>query len=239
MAMRMFGMKSAGAATAVLLAFATMALPGRLMAQGTASVHGRVLNPAGMALTTGEVRLTTEKNPNGPNVKFQYAFPIDGTGNFKGAEIKPGSYIAVVFQQGVSVDFMPTSLAAGDDKTVDFDMSRKEYIDKMSPADREALEEYKKNAAATMAANAKIENLNGLLNTARADTKAGNFDGAIKAMTDATAAKPDEAILWERSGEGGTRRQGHRRLASRQVRRRPDLVPEGAGRERESSQAEP
>jgi tetratricopeptide (TPR) repeat protein len=201
MAMKIFGIKVAGATTAALLALATMAQPVRLAAQGTASIHGRVLNPAGMALTAGEVRLTTNKSPSGPNVKFEYSFPIDGSGNYKGTDIKPGSYIAAVFQQGLSVDFMPAPLDAGEDKTIDFDMSRKEYIDKMSPADREALEEYKKNAAATMAANAKIENLNALLNTARADTKAGNFDGAIKAMTDATAAKPDEAILWEALGD--------------------------------------
>ena len=31
-------------------------------------------------------------------------------------------------------------------------MTRKEYIDKMSPADREALEEFKKKNAETMAA---------------------------------------------------------------------------------------
>ena len=52
-----------------------------------------------------------------------------------------------------------------------------------------------------MAANAKISNLNNLLNQARVDTKAGNFDTAIKAMTDATTAKPDEAILWEALGD--------------------------------------
>ncbi len=35
------------------------------------------------------------------------------------------------------------------------------------------------------AANSKIANLNALLTQARADTKAGNYDAAIKAMTDA------------------------------------------------------
>ena len=80
-------------------------------------------------------------------------------------------------------------------------MTRKEYIDKMSPADRAALEEYKKNASATIAANQKIGNLNALLKSARAATAAGNFDEAVKNMTDATTAKPDEPILWETLGD--------------------------------------
>jgi tetratricopeptide (TPR) repeat protein len=96
---------------------------------------------------------------------------------------------------------MPAQIAAGADQQVDFDMTRKEYIDKMSPADKANLEEYKKNTAATMAQNAKITNLNNLLKSARADTAAGNYDSAVKAMTDATTAKPDEPILWETLGD--------------------------------------
>lgn len=170
------------------------------MAQGTATIHGHVINPAGVPLATGEVRLTTDKNPNTVK-KFDYTFPIDASGNYKGADIKPGSYTAGVYQNNNSVDFMPAQLAAGEDKDVDFDMTRKEYTDKMSPADKQALAEYKKRNAEATAANSKIANLNGLLKSARAATQAGNFDVAVKAMTDATAAKPDEPILWETLGD--------------------------------------
>jgi tetratricopeptide (TPR) repeat protein len=145
--------------------------------------------------------LTTEKNPNSPNAKFDYTFPIDGNGEYKGSGIKPGNYTAVALQEGKHVDFMPAQIAAGADQEVNFDMTRKEYIDKMSPADKANLEEYKKNAAATTAQNAKITNLNNLLKSARADTAAGNYDAAAKAMTDATTAKPDEPILWETLGD--------------------------------------
>ncbi|MDP9051875.1 MAG: hypothetical protein M3O31_14325 [Acidobacteriota bacterium] len=200
--MKILGIRLAAAAAASFLGLAIMAQPAHLMAQGTASIHGHVQNAAGMAVTNAEVRLTTEKNPSSPTAKFEYTFPIDANGDFKGTGIKPGSYIALVFQQGRSIDFQPQmSLAAADDKVVDFDMTRKEYIDKMSPADRAALEEYKKNAAATLAANSKIGNLNALLKSARAANAAGKYDEAIKDMTDATAAKPDEAILWDTLGD--------------------------------------
>ncbi|HEY4380213.1 MAG TPA: tetratricopeptide repeat protein [Acidobacteriaceae bacterium] len=198
--MKIFGIQIAGAIAAGFLGLATMAQPGQLLAQTNANVHGHAQNPAGMPLTAGEVRLTTEKNPSSPTTKWDFTFPLDGSGNYKG-EVKAGSYIGAVFQQGHSIDFMPVTIAAGEDKTLDFDMTRKEYVDKMSPADREALEEYKKKNAEVSAANAKIGNLNNLLKEARADSSSGNYDGAIKAMTDATTAKPDEPILWETLGD--------------------------------------
>jgi tetratricopeptide (TPR) repeat protein len=79
---------------------------------------------------------------------------------------------------------------------VNFDMSRKEYIDKMTPEEKKALEDYKKQVATQLAANSKIQNLNAMLTQARTDTKAGNYDAAITAMKSATTTKPDEAILW-------------------------------------------
>jgi tetratricopeptide (TPR) repeat protein len=198
--MKILGIQIAGAVAAGFLGLVTMAQPARLLAQTNANVHGHVQNPAGMPLTTGEVRLTTDKNPSSATAKFEFTFPIDASGNFKG-EVKAGSYIGGVFQQGHTIDFLPVAIAAGEDKALDFDMTRKEYLDKMTPADREALEEYKKKNAEVTAANGKIGNLNNLLNTARTDTKAGNFADAIKAMTDATTAKPDEPILWETLGD--------------------------------------
>jgi tetratricopeptide (TPR) repeat protein len=197
--MKILGMRVAGALAASFLGLVTLAQPARLMAQAT--VHGHAQNAAGMPVTEGEVRFTTEKNPSAPNAKFEYVFPLDASGNYKGTIDKPGTYTGAVFVQGHTVDFMPAPIAAGEDKTIDFDMTRKEYIDKMSPADRTALEEYKKNAAATLAANAKIGNLNNLLKSARAANAAGNFDEAAKSMTDATAAKPDEPILWDTLGD--------------------------------------
>ena len=199
--MKIFGVRISAALAAGVFGLMALGQPGRLLAQANATIHGHVQNPAGMPLTTGEVRLTTDRNPNATNRKFDFTFPIDGSGNYKGADVKPGDYTAVVYQGNNSIDFMPAKLAAGEDKTLDFDMTRKDYIDKMSPADKAALEEFKKKNAETMAANAKIGNLNNLLKSARAATAAGNYDEAVKNMTDATAAKPDEPILWETLGD--------------------------------------
>ncbi|HXE08191.1 MAG TPA: tetratricopeptide repeat protein [Acidobacteriaceae bacterium] len=190
------------AVAAAFFGMLTVVMPASSQAQGAATVHGHVTNPAGLPLSNGDVRFTTDKNPSAPDAKFAYDFPLDGQGNYTGKIDKPGNYIGVVFQAGNHVDYSPqTAIAAGEDKTIDFDMSRKEYLDKMTPAEKEQLEEYKKQAAAAMAANSKIANLNAMLKQARADREAGNFDAAIKAMTDATTAKPDEPILWEELGD--------------------------------------
>lgn len=194
--MKTIGMRIAGSLAGCLMAFAAPGLPMQLLAQGSATIHGHVNDAAGMVVKDGEVRLSTDKNPSLPGAKFEYTFPLDVDGNYKGTVDKPGNYIAGVFTQGHGVDYLPAPIVAGQDKTLDFDMTRKEYIDKMSPAERDELEEVKKKNAEAMAANSKIENLNAMLKQARADTAAGNFDSAIKEMTDATTAKPDEPVLW-------------------------------------------
>jgi hypothetical protein len=252
--MKIEGMRIAGGLAACLLGLVTLAQPGRMMAQAaaaaTASIHGHVTSPLGQAIKEGDVRLTTDRSPNSSSHKWEYTFPLDANGDYKGTGIKPGNYLGVVFQNNSTVDFMPAQLAAGVDKTVDFDMSRKEYIDKMSPAEREQMEQTKKANAEIMAKNAKIENLNALLKQARADTAAGNYAPAIKAMTDATAAKPDEAILWDTLGDAQLGEAGAASNAAKAAKTTDasvpaklagggGLLPEGSRSECRSGQAQP
>ena len=202
--MKRIGLKVSSTLAAVLLVILAMALPSRSVAQtGTASIHGHVNNPVGQAITSGEVRLTTDRTADPKDMKYAYKFPIDSNGDYKGAEIAPGKYLVFVFQDNKTLDFTQDTVAFanGDDKTVNFDMSRPEYIKALPPDQQKQIEEYKKKNAEVSASNQKIQNLNTLLTQARADNKAGNYDAAIKAMQDATAAKPDEGILWITLGD--------------------------------------
>ena len=187
-----------GSLMAGLLMLGAMLQPARLLAQApAATIHGHVNNAAGQPVTKGDVKLTTDRTGDVKSRKFQYSFPIDANGDYKGTGIAPGNYVALVVQEDKSLDFMDNQdLKAGDDKTLNFDMSRPEYVEKMTPEERKSLEEFKKKNADIMAGNAKISNLNATLVQARADTKAGNFDAAITSMQQATQQKPDEAILW-------------------------------------------
>lgn len=167
-----------------------------------ASIHGHVNNAIGAPLTKGEVKLTQDRASEEKSRKYTNTFEIDASGNFKGTGIAPGSYLAVVFQDDKSIDYIDNvTFTAGEDHLLNFDMTRKEYLDKMTPEEKKQLEEFKKKNADVTQANAKIANLNALLTQARADTKAGNFEPAITAMQQATAAKPDEGILWVALGD--------------------------------------
>ena len=201
--MKIVRSKFAGVLSAVVLV-AWMITPAAVQAQAnaTAKIHGHVTSPIGAPLANSEVRLTTDKTPgNKPDRKYQYTFPVDASGNFTGDNVQPGDYVGIVFQQNKSLDFIPVTLKGGEDKVLDFDMTRKEFMDKLTPEEKKQLEEYKKSASAANAANAKIANLNGLLTQARNDTNAGNYEAAIKAMTDATTTKPDEPLLWLSLGD--------------------------------------
>lgn len=192
-----------GGLMAGLLTLAAMLQPARLGAQApTATIHGHVNNAAGQPVTKGDVKLTTDRASDAKSRKYQYTFPIDANGDYKGDNIAPGNYVAFVIQDDKSLDYLDNQdLKAGDNKTINFDMSRPEYIEKMTPEERKTLEEFKKKNADIVAGNAKIANLNASLVQARADTKAGNYDAAITSMQQATQQKPDEAILWIALGD--------------------------------------
>jgi len=199
--MERFGWKMSSGLAAGMLA-AAMLSPVNLMAQGTATIHGHVQNAAGQPVIKGDVKLTTDKTSEPAKRKYQYDFPLDASGDYKGADIAPGNYVAIVFQDDKSLDFNDSlELKASDDKVVNFDMTRPEYLSKMTPEEKKALEEFKKKNAEAVNANSKIANLNTTLTQARTDTKAGNFDAAITSMQNATQQKPDEAILWVALGD--------------------------------------
>ena len=181
------------------LLVATALLPGSLLAQTTASVHGHVNNAAGVALTSGQVKLTTDKTAEPKDRKYKNTFDIDANGDYKGSGIAPGDYLAIVsYEKTETVDYQLVTFKAGDDKVMNFDMTRKEYMDKMTPEERAAVEEYKKKHAADVAVGAKIANLNNVLKGVRADlaSKTPNFDSDVKQMQDAVAQKGDESVLW-------------------------------------------
>jgi tetratricopeptide (TPR) repeat protein len=204
--MKRIGLKtrkiSSTLAAALLVVLAAAQPSGSIAQTATASIHGHVNNPVGQPIANGEVRLSTDRSAAAADRKYQYKFPIDQNGDYKGSGIAPGNYVVFVFQEDKSLDYNESVVFAnGDDKTVNFDMSRPEYIKALPPEQQKQIEEYKKKNAEVVASNQKIQNLNALLTQARTDNKAGNYDAAITAMQQATTAKPDEGILWITLGD--------------------------------------
>jgi len=184
------------AATALaLLAF--VPATGALAQAAPGSIHGHVQNYGGLAVKSGEVRLTTDRSSDEKSRKYAYTFPVDAQGNFVGKDIKPDDYVLFYFDQGKSIDFLDhVVVKSGADTLADDDMTREEYIKHLTPEEKKQLEEFKKKNAEVMATNSKVANVNALLTKAREEMKANNFDAALTDMQQATAAKPDEPLLW-------------------------------------------
>lgn len=182
--------------TALLALLSPAAL---VLAQAPApgSIHGHVQNAAGMAQSTGEVKLTTDRNPDAKARKYQYTFPVDANGDFKGTDVAPGKYILFYIVKGDSVDFIDNvEIKSGVDTAQNDDMTREEFVKAMTPEAKKQIEEFKKQNAATMAANKAVGNMNALLTQARENEKAGKYDDAVTEMQQATQQGPTEAILW-------------------------------------------
>lgn len=163
-----------------------------------ASIHGSIQNPASQPVKEGVVKLTTDRTSQDDKTrKYQYTFPVDATGNYKGDGVAPGDYVLFYQVNDKTIDYVDhVVVKAGDNLTVNDDMTRPEYLSHLSPEDRKNIEEFKKKNEATTSANKTIGNLNAMLTKARDEEKANNFDAAVADMQQATTQKPDEAVLW-------------------------------------------
>ena len=157
-----------------------------------AKIHGHVQDPANAAIANAQVVLSTDgKTP-------LYTFTTDQNGDYKGEGIKPGTYFVTLFATpGKAVDrFDNVKFTSATDTLQDFDLSRAEYVNKLPPEQRKALEEAKKKNSEIMKENQNVGKLNELLKQARADNSQKKYDDAATLMQQATAMKPDAAVLW-------------------------------------------
>ena len=165
-------------------------------AQEVGKIHGHVQDPAGVAIGDGIVTLSTD---GGKTTK--YTFNTDASGDYKGDGIAPGTYTLSLRRPDTPPDkvldqFPEVKITAGADTTQDFDLTRPEYISKLTPEQKKVLEDLKTKNASVMKENATIKNLNADLLKAREDNKNKNFAEAEQLMLKDTQAKPDAAVLW-------------------------------------------
>lgn len=178
-----------------LLAVPSLA-PSLLAQDATGKIHGHAQDPVNVAISNTNVEVTTD----GTNAK--YTFKTDENGDYKGDGIAPGTYILVLMNtENKPIDqIRDVKVAAGADLAEDFDLSRADYVSKLSPEQKKQLEEVKQKNASATKENAVIKNLNGDLAKARDDNKNKNYADAEALMTKDTQAKPDAAVLWVELG---------------------------------------
>jgi tetratricopeptide (TPR) repeat protein len=190
---------------AVAMAAIVLATPAVAQGPVPASVHGHVNDAAGGLMAGAQVKFTTDKG-EAKDRKYPYSFDTDANGNYKATGIAPGDYLVVVFKGTVQADYQLITLKAGDDKTLDFDMTREEYMKALTPEERKNIEEFKKKNAAASSANAVIAKLNATLKTVRADLAAasptkGDVTADVASMKEAVGAKADVGLLWNAYGD--------------------------------------
>jgi tetratricopeptide (TPR) repeat protein len=220
-----------------LLAFALMpALAQQTPAPAAAGaamgkIHGHITNPTGQAQPGGEIGLSTD---GGATMKF--TFQVDDNGDYTG-EAPPGTYTVIYREKdtppGKMVDDLPNvKIIAGQDITANIDMSRPEYISKMTPEQQKQLEELRKQNASALQANKVIASLNADLKTVNQDVKDAEnarvtasqqlgsgatvpavdakateiqnakYTEIVSLMKKDTQLKPDEPLLWTELATG-------------------------------------
>ncbi|HEV2133755.1 MAG TPA: hypothetical protein VGR47_05780 [Terracidiphilus sp.] len=232
---RRFSLSLGLPAAAGLLAFALMPALAQQNAAApgaeTGKIHGSIINPTGQAQGGGEVALSSD---GGRTLK--YTFPVDDSGNYSG-EAPAGTYTLIYREKdtppGKMVDEIENvKIVAGQDTAVNDDMSRPEYISKMTPEQQKQLEDLKKQNASALEANKVIASLNADLKTVNADihdaenanqaaaqqlgsgatvpavaAKAAEIQNQkyteiVNLMQKDSQAKPDEPLLWAELGAG-------------------------------------
>jgi tetratricopeptide (TPR) repeat protein len=157
-------------------------------------IHGHLTSPTGATVTAGTVSLSTD---NGQTAK--YNFQVSASGDYEG-EALPGTYLIFFRAPDTPKDkivdqFDNVKIVAGQDTLQDFDMSRKEYVDKLSPEIRKQIEDVRKHNAEALKANEVIKNLNADIKTATQDLDDASQTAATAAAVKALgAASPKEDI---------------------------------------------
>lgn len=188
-----------------VLTLVTLPAGAQTGAAGSGKIHGQVLNPTGAPMTNGTVSLYAG-GMSSPTQEAKYTFPVDANGNYKGDDVAAGTYTVTYRQPDTPKDKVVDQIdnvkvVPGQDALQNLDMSRPDYIAKLTPEQRKALEEAKAKNAAALKENAQIKNLNADLNEARTDRANKNYQEAETLMQKDVAIKPDEPLLWVELGE--------------------------------------
>ena len=117
-------------------------------------IHGRVINPTGVSQSGGTVSLSTDGGAS-----LSYNFPVSAAGEYSG-QVAPAEYMVVYraadTPEGKIVDYIrEVEVTAGQDTAQDVDMSRQEFIDRLSPEQQKQIEDIRAANAAS-ATNSKI-----------------------------------------------------------------------------------
>jgi tetratricopeptide (TPR) repeat protein len=156
----------------------------------TGTIHGRVINPSGSPQKDGMVSLSVDGG-----VTLSYNFPVSPTGSYSG-QAPPGEY-TIVYRapdtpEGKIVDYISgVVIAAGQDTSQDIDMTRAEFVARLSPEQQRILHELSEaNIAAASDANRDASAVNADLQIVTLDFQAADNARVTAAQNLGAAAGP-------------------------------------------------
>ncbi|WP_058186775.1 tetratricopeptide repeat protein [Terracidiphilus gabretensis] len=143
-------------------------------------IHGHITNPVGTAQGNGTVSLRVDSSGD------KYTFPVDANGDYTG-DAAPGTYSVLYRDQTTPKDkivdqFDNIKIEAGQSIVQDFDLSRPDYIKKLSPEQQKQLQELKQKNSSAMAANTLTKQLNADLAAVVQDIKDADAASATAAQ---------------------------------------------------------
>lgn len=125
----------------------------------TGRIHGRVISPTGQPQNGGIVSLSTDGGETST-----YSFPVSANGEYAG-EASIGEYTllyrAADTPEGKVVDYIQgVIILAGKEIAQDIDMTRQEYMDRLSPEQQKQIQQMRAASAAAAAASNLANNVN-------------------------------------------------------------------------------
>ena len=155
-------------------------------------IHGRVINPAGVPQKNGMVSLSFDGGET-----LSYNFPVSPSGEFSGSA--PTGEYTIVYRapdtpEGKIVDYISGVLVlTGQDTAQDIDMTRREFIARLSPDEQRQLQELRDaNAAASSDAKRGASAIEADLQIVNLDLQAaGNARVTATQNLGGTAARQD------------------------------------------------
>jgi tetratricopeptide (TPR) repeat protein len=132
----------------------------------------------------------------------KYELKTNGKGEYFSLGIMPGKYNITLTKDGKELYHINGFNVALDENTLDFDLKKEREAQAQGQGlTPEQLKAQQEAAAKAAKENNTVKSLNEKLAAAKQDSDAGDFEGAVAQMTEATQMDPNRDLLWAKLGE--------------------------------------
>ena len=132
----------------------------------------------------------------------KFELKTNDKGQYFSLGITPGRYRASLIKDGKVLYYFNSVPVNPEEMTVDFDLQKEQgAAAQAAGVSAEQAKEQRDQQAKVAKENTLIKSLNEKLTLAKQDADAGNLDGAVSTMTEATQMDPNRDLLWAKLGE--------------------------------------